>query len=56
MEIDRQLRSRQARIGRARENGSDRDGAIEAYSRALESNPWYGEPAELIRDLEGPAE
>ena len=39
-------------IGRAREDSDAIDGAIEAYSNALEINPWYQEPAEAIRRLE----
>jgi imidazolonepropionase-like amidohydrolase len=43
-------------IGRAREEGGEREGAIRAYSRALDANPWYGQPADAIRRLEEIAE
>lgn len=39
-------------IARAREAGGDAEGAIDAYRRALDSSPWFGQPAEAIRRLE----
>ncbi|MEM7482063.1 MAG: amidohydrolase family protein [Acidobacteriota bacterium] len=39
-------------IGQAREDGGNRDGAIAAYAKALESNPWYQDPEEAIARLE----
>ncbi len=39
-------------IGQAREDSDFVQGAIQAYSRALEANPWYRQPAEAIRSLE----
>jgi cytochrome c-type biogenesis protein CcmH/NrfG len=39
-------------IGKAREDSNFIEGAIQAYSRALEINPWYRRPAEAIRRLE----
>jgi imidazolonepropionase-like amidohydrolase len=39
-------------IGQAREDSGAIDGAIHAYSSALEANPWYRQPAEAMRRLE----
>ena len=39
-------------IGQARDESGLIESAIEAYSLALDANPWYQQPAEAIRRLE----
>lgn len=39
-------------IGQAKEDGGFIEGAVQAYTYALEANPWYQRPAQRIRSLE----
>jgi len=40
-------------IARARETSGDTEAAIDAYTRASDKNPWFGQPAEAIQRLTG---
>ena len=39
-------------VARARQAGGDRQGAVDAWRRALDLNPWYEAPGEAIQSLE----